>query len=138
MNNDWISLLEKFSNSILIYKISKKESGDKVFEAYNIFGLDININTYYGFIVMVFHNDESKNKFLMISNIDKTTSWNNDIQYVSTKWDESIFPSRIYVEKNKIMFYDEKNNDPFHIKFEKRVRVLKNIFKMLIEIKFDN
>lgn len=35
------------------------------------------------------------------------------------------------------MFYDEKNNDPNNIKFEKRVLVIKNIIKKLVDIKLE-
>lgn len=133
----WFNLLEEFAKGTFNYELIIQDNGKYYFEASSVLNLDISINTKYGFLVLSFNDNETRNKFLQISNIHKITSWHNDIQHISTTWDESIFPSRVFVEKSSIMFYDEKNNDPNNIKFEKRVLVIKNIMKKLVDIKFD-
>jgi hypothetical protein len=131
---EWFNFLDKFPKETVDFNLSK-ENDRYFFEAYNVFNLDIKLNTKYGFMVMLFNDEKTKNKFLEISNIHINPGWIDGIQHVNINWDNTIFPSRVFLEKKKILFYDEKNNDSNSLKYEKRMIVFKNIIKALVDIK---
>lgn len=104
----WFNLLEEFAKGTFNYELIIQDNGKYYFEASSVLNLDISINTKYGFLVLSFNDNETRNKFLQISNIHKITSWHNDIQHISTTWDESIFPSEYLLKKVVLCFMMKK------------------------------
>lgn len=131
----WINFLSEFTSEICTSKTLVLESGGLQFETSKIFGLDYKLSTKYGFLEILFLNDKAKQDFLEFSNISKKYTDREFYKQVNTSWNNKYFPCRVFVENNKIQFYDLTNDLNVNEKYENRIIVLQSIFNILIDIK---
>jgi len=134
----WVNYLTEFTKDICDSSITQNDKGHYLFTTSEIFDLKTTLSTEYGFLELLFTDNQTQTDFLSFSNINKNTTRKDSIQLVQTKWDNSKFPCRVFVEKKKIQFYDKTNDLTLNEKFENRITVLQSLFKILIDLKIQN
>lgn len=132
---EWINYLTKFTRGICDSNINQNENESFIFITSEIFDLKISLSTKYGFLEILFPDNETQNNFLYFSNINKNIIKKDNVKVVKTNWEETKFPCRVFVENNKIQFYDKRNDLVFNEKLDKRIKVLQSIFKILLDMK---
>jgi len=132
---EWINYLTEFTKGICESNINQNEKGHYLFATSEIFDLKTSLSTKYGFLEILFTNNQTQTDFLSFSNINKIITQKDTIQLAQKNWDNSKFPCRVFVEKKKIQFYVKTNDLNFNEKSENRITVLKSIFKSLIDLK---
>lgn len=128
----WINYLIEFTKDICDSNLNKDNN---LFTTSEIFDLNISLTTKYGFLEILFSDNQTQNDFLSISSINKNIIQKDSVKLIQTKWDNSKFPCRVFVENKKIQFYDKTNDLNFNEKSENRIIVLESIFKRLIDMK---
>tara|TARA_R100000278_G_C5461050_1_gene160904 strand:- start:117 stop:557 length:441 start_codon:yes stop_codon:yes gene_type:complete len=131
----WINYLTEFTKGICDSNINQNDKGHYLFTTSEILDLKTSLSTKYGFLEILFPNNQTQTDFLSLSNINKNITQKDTVKLIQTKWDNSKFPCRVFVEKKKIQFYDKTNDLNNKEKFENRIIVLESIFKTLIDLK---
>lgn len=135
----WLKFVSEFTKGICNTEICLDERGHYILKTSKIFDFNFYLTTKYGFLEVVFTNDESKSDFLAFASISKNTfNVNSSVKIQTTNWDASNFPCRVFVVNKKIQFYDKTNDLDIKEKFERRVTVLQSIFKIMIDMKLHN
>lgn len=131
----WVKYLEAFFQGMSETTIDYHENGFPFITSSKVLGLKITLTSRHGFLGIKFPNKITRDKFMRFSIIDQNIEQLENARFIETNWDISLFPCRVYVNNNRIQFYDRINELSKTDELEKREIVLRSVLNSLIELK---
>lgn len=132
----WTNFLEIFFEDQSNFSFHQNENRYIEYLIKNVFDTSIDLSSKYGFMSIIFSDEQAKKEFLVFIKIAHEKIEIVDGVEQRRIFPKEEFPSRIYqANKLTLSFYDDSNKLPNNVKFDNRVIVFQNIITALQNFK---